>query len=238
MVIGDALRAPIRDSVARRATGFATVITLTVAVLLRIGAGLWPSWTVVLPAVVAIPPIVWFVGHLAAILRETTTRGTSDSTAFRLTQRRLVLGGRVLVVAIAYLLVPAVLVAAGGFVIASGLIPAGAAGLAGSLIATVALLVVVAFTYVLPVAVTVAARDGIRPALRRSSLTGLASGSYFVAWTAATVLAVLGWGAVAFTAAGTIGGIAAVVWFTYAHLAATHILGHGIAQQSVWSAGT
>lgn len=237
-MIGDALRAPIRDGAARRATAFATGTVLAIAVLLRISAGLWPSWLTVLPALLTIPLLVLFVGHLAAILRETMSRGEVEPIPYWLSAPRLALGGRTLVVAFAYLLVPAIIVAAGGFVIASGLVPAGAAGLAGSLIATVALLVVVAFTYVLPVAIAVATREGIRPALRRSSLTGLASGSYFVAWTSATVLAILGWGAVAFTTPGTVGGIAAVAWLTYAHLAAVHVLGRGIAAQSVWSAGT
>lgn len=243
-MLGDAFRYPLRGRDAREASAYALGAVLATAVLLRFATGLWPSFVALLPIVLTTVPVVLFVGHLGAILRdtanpvdvETTDEGADGgnsridaATPFRLTTGRLQLGVRALAVGIAYLLVPAVLLAVGGYVIASGLIPDGAAGLVASIVATVALLIVVAFTYLLPGAVAVGVTRGIRPALRRSALRGLGNGRYFVAWTGAVVLAVLGWGAVSFTTPGTIGGFVAVLWFTYTHLTGVRLLGAGLA---------
>lgn len=243
-MLGDAFRYPLRGSASREASAYAIGAVLATAVLLRFTSGLWPSFVAILPLVLAAAPAVLFVGHLAAILRDTAnpaTDGTAEgassdseshidgATPFRLTSDRVQLGVRVLAVGAAYLLVPGVLLALGGYLIASGMIPVGAVGLAASIVATVALLVVVAFAYLLPGAVAVGVRRGVRPALRRSALRGLGSGRYFVAWTGAVVLAVLGWGAVSLTTPGTIGGFVAVVWFTYTHLTGVRLLGHGFA---------
>lgn len=243
-MLGDAFQYPIRGQAAREASAYAIGAVLATAVLLRFTSSLWPSVAAIFPLVLAAAPAILFVGHLAAILRDTaapTTGSTPDTasgssgsriddvTSFRLTSDRARLGVRALAVGVAYLLVPGLLLAVGGYLIASGMIPDGAAGLVASIVATVALLVVVAFTYLLPGAVGVGIRRGIRPALRRSALRGLGSGRYFVAWTGAVVLAVLGWGAVSLTQPGTIGGFVAVVWFTYTHLTGVRLLGLGLA---------
>lgn len=249
-MLGDAFRYPVQGSEEREAFAYAVGAVLATAVLLRLGMGLWPSWVALLPLGLVAVPAVLFVAHLASILRDTETpsidrtptadgapmasRANSPSDAeaaptFQFTGRQFRLGFRALAVGFAYLLVPGVLVSVGGYLIASGAIPDGAVGLVASIVATVALLVVVAFAYVLPGAVAVGVRRGVRPALRRSALRGLGSGSYFVAWTGAVVLVVLGWGAVSLTTPGTIGGFVGVIWFTYAHLAAARLLGRGLA---------
>lgn len=245
-MLGDAFRYPLQGNATREASAYAIGAVLATAVLLRFTSGLWPSFVAILPLGLAAAPAVLFVGHLAAVLRDTATTtdgGTAEDasddpasaspidgvTAFRLTSERVQLGVRALAVGVAYLLVPGVLLAVGGYLIASGMIPDGAAGLVASIVATVALLVVVTFTYLLPGAVAVGVRSGVRPALRRSALRGLGSGRYFVAWTGAVVLAVLGWGAVSLTTPGTIGGFVAVVWFTYSHLTGVRLLGQGLA---------
>lgn len=244
-MLGDAFRYPVRGRAEREAAAYAIGAVLATAVLLRFGRGLWPSWMALLPVGLAVVTVVLFVAHLASILRDTETspdEGTAvesrtdsasdvDATpAFRFTGRRVRLGLRALAVGFTYLLVPGILLAFGGFLIASGMIPDGAAGLVASIVATVALLVVVAFTYLLPGAVAVGVQCGVRPALRRSALRGLTSGSYFVAWTGAVVLAVLGWGAISLTTPGTIGGFVAVIWFTYTHLTGARLLGRGLAR--------
>lgn len=235
-MLGDALRYPIRDSDTRDATAFSAAVVLATFVLLRFASGLWPAWVAVVPALLAVVPAILVVGHLAALLRDTAGnsggsngRSSDAVTPFRFTGARIRLGIRALVIAVAYLLVPGVIVAGGGFLIASGSVPSGAAGLAASIIATVALLVVVTFTFLLPGAIAVGVREGVRAALRRSAFHGLAGASYFVAWTGAAVLAVLAWGAVSLTAGGTIGGFLALLWFTYAHLVAVRLLGSGLA---------
>lgn len=244
IVLGDAFRYPLRGSATREASAYAIGALLAAAVLFRFAAGLWPSWTALLPIGLATVPAVLFVGHLAAILRNTaatsnggasaestaeTTSSNDATTLFRLTGSRVRLGVRALAVSSIYLFFPGVLLAVGGYLIASGTIPDGAVGLVASIVATVALLVVVSFAYLLPGAVAVSARHGVRHAFRRSALRGLTSGSYFVAWTGAIVLAVLGWGAVSLTTPGTIGGFVAVVWFTYTHLTGARLLGCGLA---------
>lgn len=235
-MLGDALRYPIRDSDARDATAFSAAVVLATFVILRFASGLWPAWVAVVPALVATIPAILFVGHATAVLRDTAGgsggsggRSSDAVTPFEFTWGRGRLGVRALVIAVAYLLVPGIIVAAGGFFIASGSVPSGAAGLAASIIATVALLVVVTFTFLLPGAIAVGVREGVRAAFRRSAFRGLAGASYFVAWTGAAVLVVLAWGAVSLTTPGTIGGFLALLWFTYAHLAAVRLLGLGLA---------
>lgn len=236
-MLGDALRYPVRSGAARTASAWSIAVVLAAFVLADLTTSLWPSWTAILPAMLVLGPVVLFVGHLTALLRGTATTGTGtgtgpglgpDTIAFRLSRSRIRLGLRTLTISLAYLLVPGLLIAAGGYLIASGSIPGGVAGLAASIIATVALLVVVSFAYLLPGAITVGAREGLRAALRRSAFQGLASASYFVAWTGAAVLAVLAWGAISLTTAGTIGGFLAIGWFTYAHLVAARLLGRGL----------
>lgn len=236
-MLGDALRYPFRDSETRDATAFSAAVVLATFVLLRFASGLWPAWVAVIPALLAAIPGFLFVGHLAAILRETAGDGSGGSndhsrdavTPFEFTWARVRLGVRTLLVAVAYLLVPGLIVAVGGYLLASGSIPAGAAGLVASIIATVALLVVVAFTFLLPGAIAVGIQEGVRAAFRRSAFRGLAGASYFVAWTGAAVLTVLAWGAVSLTTGGTIGGFLALLWFTYAHLVAVRLIGTGLA---------
>lgn len=226
---GNALRYPFQDGVARDASTYATAAVLASFVLARFATGLWPSWTAVLPGLLAAVPASLFVGHLAVVLRDTAS-GTTEPTEFLSTAARLGLAVRVFAVVAAYLLVPGAIVAGGGYLIASETVPVGAVGLVASIVATVALLVVVTFTYLVPGAVAVGVQNGVRDALRRSAVRGLASGSYFVAWTGSAVLLVLGWGAVSFTGSGTIGGILAVVWLSYTHLAAARLLGLGLAR--------
>lgn len=238
-MLGDAFRYPVRDSETRTASAYATGAVLATAILLGLGAALWPSWSSMLPASLSVVPAVLFVAHLAAILHVSTSDSTTSSAAqtrpdtsvaipFRVDWERVRLGLRVLAVAVAYLLVPAVLLASGGYLIASGVLPVEATGLVVSVVATVVLLIVVVFTYLLPGAIEVGARDGIQAGLQRSALRGLGSGSYFVAWTGAAVLTVLAWGAVSATTPRTLGGFVAIVWFTYAHLTAARLLGLGL----------
>jgi len=214
----DAVRAPLADSSARDDTVSGVIALLLAGALLRVGAALWPSWTAVIPSVAALVPAVVFAGRIGAALAAERPGVVSARSAR--------LGVRVLVVALAHLLVPAATVVAAGYVV--GVVSGPVAGVSTAGLATVALVVVAVFAYFLPAAAVTGAREGILAGLARNGRRGAASGRYFVAWAGAAVLVILAWGAVVGTGGRGLAAALALCWFGYAHLAAAVLVREGV----------
>jgi hypothetical protein len=198
---------------------------LVALLLLRVARALWPDPLAVVPAVAALVPTVLFAGYLGRVIGADPA---STATVFSWSARSVRLGARVVVITALYLLPAAVALGLTAFVLLGG----GGSPLL-TIAPTVALLVTVAATYVLPAAVAAAGRNGLRSGLRRSSLGGLASGSYFFAWTVATSVVVSAWSLLTAVATATPAAVALSVVFAYAHVAAARLVGAGL-ERSRW----
>jgi hypothetical protein len=223
----DALRYPIRDRPRLDGTVKCLVSVLFVGVLVRIAGALWPDVAFLVPAALALVPVFAFFALLAGVLADEgfpTLRARSSAR----------LAGRLLGVTAVYLLPPAVVVAAVGFVTGTGVVPAAIEGVTTATLATVALLVTVVCAYLLPAAAVVAVKEGLRAGLRREALRGTSRGAYFLSWVGAAVLVVLAWSVLATTAARSVAALVGLCWFTYAHVAAAALVAEGAGKTRVW----
>ena len=223
----DALRYPVRDRPRLDGTVKCLVSVLLVGVLARIAGALWPDVAFVLPAALAVVPIVAFFGLLAGVLAGEGFPALLSRTSARL-------AGRLLGVTVVYLLPPAVTVAAVGYVTGTGILPATIEGVTVATLATVALLITVVCGYLLPAAAVVAVTEGLRAGLRRTALRGTSRGAYFLAWVGAAVLVVLAWSVLATTAARSAAALVGLGWFAYAHVAAAALVAEGVGRTRVW----
>jgi hypothetical protein len=220
-VLPEALRYPLRGRTARDALAVSVGLVLVALVLVRAGRALWPDPLAVVPATLAVVPAALFAGYLGDVLRAET----GDTPGFRLSRGAARAGLRALLVAAAFLVPAAVALLATAYVVVSG-----GGGPVLTLAPTVALLVTVVSVYLLPAALATAVRRGVRAALRRSAVGGLAGGAYFFAWTAATSLVVVAWSALAAVGTGTLAGVVGAAGVAYAHVAAARLLGEGLAR--------
>jgi hypothetical protein len=223
----DALRYPIRDRTRLDGTAKCLVSVLVVGVLARVAGSLWPDLAFLVPAALALVPIVTFFGLLAGVL-------AGEGFPALLARSSARLAGRLLGVTVAYLLPPAVAVVAVGYVTGTGVVPAAIGGVTAATLATVALLVTVVCGYLFPAAAVVAVDEGLRAGLRREALRGTSRGAYFLAWVGATVLVVLAWSVLATTAARSLAALAGLCLFTYAHVAAAALVAEGVGRTRVW----
>ncbi|GGJ03971.1 hypothetical protein GCM10008995_12250 [Halobellus salinus] len=223
----DALRYPVRDRSRLDGTVKCLVSVLVAGVLVQVAGALWPDVTFLVPAALVLFPAVVFVALLAGVLAgegfpSLRTRGSA---------RR---AGRLAGVTAAYLLPPAVVVAAVGFVTGTGVVPVAIEGVTAATLATVALLVTVVCAYLLPAAAVVAVEDGLRAGIRRTALRGTARGAYFLSWVGAAVLVVLAWSVVATTATRSVASLVGFGVFAYAHVAAAALVAEGVDRTTVW----
>lgn len=223
----DALRYPIRDRTRLDGTLKCLVSVLLVGVLARIAGSLWPDVAFLVPAALTVVPVVAFFALLAGVLAGEGVPALRTWTSVRL-------AARLLGVTAVYLLPPAVVVAAVGFVTGTGVLPVAVEGVTAATLATVALLVTVVCGYLLPAAAVVAVEEGLRDGLRREALRGTARGAYFLSWVGAAVLVVLAWSVVATTAARSVAALVGLCWFTYAHVAAAALIAEGVGRTRVW----
>ncbi|WP_435184908.1 hypothetical protein [Halobellus sp. EA9] len=224
----DALRYPVRDRTRLDGTAICLVAVLLAGALLRVAGALWPDWAFAAPALLAVVPVLAFLGLVGGVLAgEGFPELLSPATA--------TVAGRLLGVAVVYLVPPALAVAAVGYVAATGAIPAVISGVTTATLATVALLVVVVCSYLLPAAAVAAVREGLRAGLRREALAGTASGAYFLAWVGAAVLVVISWSLVATTASRSAAALVALCVFAYAHVAAAALVAEGVDRANYWS---
>ncbi len=222
-MLAESFRYPLRDGDARDAMAVCTGLVLVTMLLLRVARALWPDLLALAPALVALCPTILFAGYLGRVVD-----AAGQSTApFSWSTRTLRLGVRVVVVTAVYLLPAAVALALTAFVLLGG------GGMLLTLAPTVALLVTVAAVYVLPAAVAAAGRNGLRSGFARSSLGGLASGSYFFAWTVATSLVVSAWSLLTAVQSATAAAVALSVVFTYVHVVGARLIGEGL-ERSRW----
>jgi hypothetical protein len=227
-MLGEALRAPLRDRAARDACAVCVGLVLAVLLLVRAGRALWPDAVAVVPAALVVVPGATLAGYLGDVLR--TSPDDGGTPPFRWSRDTLRVGLRALAVG-GVLLVPAAAAVLGtAFVVVRG-----TAGPLLTVAATAALLATVASVYLLPAAVATAVEHGVRAGLRRSAVGGLASGSYFFAWTVAASLVVVAWSALAAVGPGTLAGVLGAVVVAYAHVVAARLLADGLAR-SRWAA--
>lgn len=223
----DALRYPIRDRPRLDGTVKCLVSVLLVGVLARIARVLWPDVAFLVPAALAILPVLGFFALLAGVL---SGEGFPDLRT-RASVRR---AGRLAGVTLVYLLPPAVVVAAVGFVTGTGVVPVAVEGVTAATLATVALLVTVVCAYLLPAAAAVAVDEGLRAGLRREALSGTSRGAYFLSWVGAAVLVVLAWSVAATVAGRSVAALVGLGWFAYAHVAAAALVAEGVGRTKVW----
>jgi len=193
--------------------------------LLRLAEALWPAWAAVVLAAAAAGPIVVFAGLVGGVLAD-------DGFPHPLTRRTARLGGRVLAVTGAYLLVPGLTILGVGYVTGVGAAAVGGGTVAT--LATVALLLTVVCGYLLPAAAVVAVEKGVRSGLRRTAFRGTASGVYFLSWVGATVLVVLAWSLLAATPPRSVAALLGVCAFAYAHVAAAALVARGVRRTRYW----
>lgn len=225
-MLTDSFRYPLRERDARDAVAICTGLVLAVMLLLRVARTLWPDLLAIVPAVAALVPTVLFAGYLGRVL---DAGSQSAAAAFVWSTENVRLGVRIVAVAAVYLLPAAVALGLTAFVLLGG-----GGGMLLTLAPTVALLVTVAALYVLPAALAAGGRNGLRSAFRRSSLDGLASGSYFFAWTVATSLVVSAWSLLTAVAMATPAALVLAVVFAYAHVVSARLLGEGL-ERSRWA---
>ncbi|AUV82129.1 hypothetical protein C2R22_11120 [Salinigranum rubrum] len=223
-MLADSFRYPLRDGDARDATATCTGLVLVALLLLRAARALWPDLLALFPIVFALVPTVLFAGYLGRVV---DTGGRPSSTPFSWSMRSVRLGVRVVVVAAVYLFPAALALALTAFVVLGG------GGMLLTLAPTLALLVTVAACYLLPAAVAAAGRNGLRSGFRRASLGGLASGSYFFAWTVGTSLVVSTWSLLTAVRLATPAAVALSVVFAYVHVVAARLVGEGL-DRSRW----
>ncbi|PHQ40480.1 hypothetical protein DJ69_00445 [Halorubrum persicum] len=223
----DALRYPFADRTRRDGTAKCLAALLLCGALVRVAARLWPDWSLVAPLALAVAPLLAWLGLLGGVLADDGFPRLATAATARL-------AGRLFGVAAVYLLPAAVTVVAAGYVVASGTVPDALGGVTLATLATGALLVTVACSYLFPAAAVVSVRDGLRAGLRRDALRGTASSTYFLAWVGATVLVVVAWSALAATATRSVAALLALGWCAYAHVAAAALLAEGVDRTAYW----
>lgn len=228
-MIADALRYPVADGTARDAVAVCTGLVVVALLLVRVGRALWPSLAAVPVVVLVLVPASLFVGYLGRILR---TVGDDGAPAFDWSPRTVRVGARLLAVAGVYLLPALVALLGAAFVLLN---PSSGALL--TMVPTFALVVTVASLYVLPAALSASVHGGLRAGLSRSSLGGLASGSYFFAWTVGTALVVGAWSVVTAARTATLGALVGAVVFACGHVAAARLVREGLTR-SRWEPPT
>ncbi|MFC7323717.1 DUF4013 domain-containing protein [Halorubrum rutilum] len=223
----DALRYPFADRARLDGTAKCLAALLLGGALLRAAARLWPDWALLAPLLLAVGPLVAFLGLVGGVLAGEGFRPVATVATARL-------AGRLLGVVAVYLAPAAVTVAAVSYVVAAGTVPSALSGVGLATLATVALLVTVVCAYLLPSAAAASVRDGLRAGLRREAIRGTASSSYFLAWVGATVLVVVAWTALAATATRSVAALLALGWGAYAHVAAAALLADGVDRTKYW----
>ncbi len=223
----DALRYPVRDRPRLDGTVKCLVSVLLVGVLVQVAGALWPDLAFLVPAALVILPVLAFFSLVAGVL---AGQGFPDLRTGASARR----AGRLAGVTAAYLLPPAGVVAAVGFVTGTGVVPVAIEGVTAATLATVALLVTAVCAYLLPAAAVVAVEDGLRAGLRRKALRGTARGAYFLSWVGAAVLVVLAWSVVATTATRSVAALVGFGVFAYAHVAAAALVAEGVDRTKVW----
>ena len=232
-MLADAFRYPLRDGTARDAVAICTGLVIVVLLLFRVARALWPTLLVVVPALLAVVPAALFVGYLGSLLAPDPTAAVgSHPAAPSWSVETFTNGLRMLVVAGGYLAPAAVAVFLTAFVLLEG-----GGGALLTIAPTVALLATVVSLYVLPAALTAAVVRGLRAGFSRASLGGLASGSYFFAWTVATSLVVSAWSLLAAVATATPAALVLAVVLAYVHVVAARLLSSGIRRspRSPWN---
>jgi hypothetical protein len=220
-VLSEALRYPLGGRAGRDAFATCTGLVLALLVLFRVGSGLWPTPFVAIPVLLAVVSASLFAGYLGRVLSADPGRSGAPPFAWSVDAFRV--GLRLLVVAGVYLLPAVVALFGTAFVLIRG-----GGGSLLTIAPTVALLVTVASVYVLPGALSAAAHRDLRAGFSRRSLGGLASGSYFFAWTVATSLVVVAWSALATAGVATVAAVLGAVAVAYTHVVAARILGEGL----------
>lgn len=224
----ESLRTPLADRAGRDAVAVCTGLVVAGLLALRVARTLWPDLLAALPLLALLVPAALFLGYVGEVL---TSDADTGAPALDWSPRWVSVGGRLLVLTMVYLSPAAVAVVAAAFVLLGG---NGTGGVLLTMVPTVALLVTVAALYVLPAALSATVHGGLRAGLRRSSLGGLASGSYFFAWTVGTSLVVGSWSLLTAARTATIGALAGAVVVAYGHLAAAVLLRDGLAR-SRWT---
>lgn len=230
-MLAAALRYPVAARGGRDALAVCTGLVVAALLLVRVARALWPAWTALVPAALVAAPALLFAGYVGTVLRD---GGNSDEPPrFRWSAGTLLGGLRLLVVAAGYLLPPVAVLLGTVFVLLEG----GVAVAGSPLLAiapTAALLVLVAFAYVLPAALATGLRGGVRAALSRDALGGLASGSYFFAWAASVSVVVVAWGVLGAAGPGSPAALLGAAAVAYGHLVAARILAEGL-ERSGWT---
>jgi len=223
----EALRYPFADRARRNGTAKCLAALLLGGALLRTAAGLWPDWALLAPLLLAIGPLVAFLGLVGGVLAGEGFPRVASAAAARL-------AGRLLGVVAVYLSPAVVTVVAVSYVVARGTPPGALGGVTLATLATAALLVTVVCAYLFPSAAAASVREGLRAGLRRDALRGTASSSYFLAWVGGTVLVVVAWTGLAATAARSAAAVLALAWGAYAHVAAAALLAEGVDRTKYW----
>lgn len=231
-MLAAAFRHPLAGQEGRDALVTCTALVLLGLLALRVARALWPTSLALAATGLAVLPALAFAGYLGEVLRGADRERLPR---FRWSGGTLLVGLRVLAVGTAYLAVPAA-VLLGSVAL---LVGADGGGL-GPLVAvapTAALLALVAVGYFLPAALSAAVEEGLRAGLSRGALGGLASGSYFVAWTVAAATVVVAWGLLWTAGIGSPLAIPGALLVAYGHLAAARLVAEGLAR-SRWTPGT
>lgn len=230
-MLAAALRYPLAAGSGRDALAACTGLVVAALLLVRVVRALWPAWIALVPAALAAVPTLLFAGHLEAVLGAGIEG--DGPPRFRWSATTLRTGFGFLVVGAAYLLPPvAVLLATVFVLLGTEITPAGSPLLAVA--PTAALLVLVAFAYLLPAALSTGLRCGVRAALSRDALGGLASGSYFFAWAASVSVVVVAWGALSAAGTGSPAALVGAALVAYGHLVAARLLAEGL-ERSEWT---
>lgn len=232
MLIGEALRYPLRGE--RRLDTFAVggVLGLAVLVLVRVARTLFPTWLALVPLALALVPVVALLGYLGEVAAATATRAETPPP-FPGARPLLRQGLRVAAVSAVYVLPPLALVfftALGAASADAGGVPGFGTSLTVLLGSTVTLLVVLSFSYVYPGALVRAVREErTRSALALRSLRPeLFHGAYFVAWMGALMTVLVAWTVLlGFGPSNSIAGVVATFVAFYAHVAAVRLAAEG-----------
>lgn len=227
-MLAAAFRYPLAGQEGRDALAVCTALVLAGLLALRVARAVWPAPLALAAAALAVLPALAFAGYLGDVLRDWPEE---RPPRFRWTAGTLLVGARLLAVGGAYLAAPAAVL------LGSVALLVGASGGPAPLVAvapTLALLALVAVGYLLPAALSAAVAEGLRAGLSREALGGLASGSYFVAWTVAAATVVVAWGLLWTAGVTSPLAVPGALLVAYGHLAAARLVAEGLAR-SRWT---
>lgn len=225
MMAADALEYPFRGDRTLDTFAAGGGLGLVTLLLLRIAAGLLPTWPALVAGALAFVPATALLGYLLRAGRE-TVRDADRPPGFADPRRLLAFGLRAWVVAAAYLGAPlaVLLVTIRGLSdVRIGADPGTAVSTAVLVGATATLFLALTVSYVFPAAVLRVADGGsLRSALDPRSVSAvLSSGAYFAAFIGAFVAGVLAWGlTVGAVWSYDLGGVLSVFAAFYLHLVA------------------